>query len=341
MTHSPESKRIARQIQDRYKIPYTAAKAIAEAFLASDLDDVHHAHNVAAWVHATGGAVSWDVAVRLLAQPQAAPEGGTQTDAVMHRDVDRHVWKFRIDDRRDARGTARIQTFRDQVHRGWALITIRPGDRGPSYVNGAEVFRERAWREFFAADADAPTLVFNLLDPLQVIPGWEITTVSFDRDGILSHPLPAPRDLVRRLTEAGAEWDAGTEPQTPKPTSVRAVRVFRLVPLPEMPVPQRLFREMGAYQSVNWSAAVEVAVGALQNGAPIPDNVGSDVALAAASLWEDPIVLSDDRPADFVNGQHRAQAMRDQGVKALIIEDRRLADDPPLAGELTVIVERP
>lgn len=111
--------------------------------------------------------------------------------------------------------------------------------------------------------------------------------------------------------------------------------------LSEMPLPQRLFREMGAYRSVNWSVAVEVAVGALQNGTPIPDNIGSGVAQAAASLWEDPIVLSDDQPADFVNGQHRTQAMRDQGVKALIIEDRRLTDDPPLAGELTAIVERP
>ncbi len=42
------------------------------------------------------------------------------------------------------RGTARMQTFSDAAGREFALITLREGDIGPSYVNAAESFRERA-----------------------------------------------------------------------------------------------------------------------------------------------------------------------------------------------------
>lgn len=97
---------------------------------------------------------------------------------------------------------------------------------------------------------------------------------------------------------------------------------------------------MGRYLAVDWAAA---SIAALQGSSEhdLPADLPADIAEAARSLWWDPISLIREpgEPLRFMNGQHRAEAMRQQGAVETIVEELRPVDARPLPGELQTISE--
>ncbi|WP_336513281.1 hypothetical protein [Mycobacteroides abscessus] len=204
----------------------------------------------------------------------------------------------------------------------------------------AGAFRERAWRDFFPQDTEPPTVIFNVRNPalrfagatnvgtVDFYPGSDVCVGIHDTD-------PADVELLDRLD---AEWDEGSGfvPYVP-PTSTR-VLVVRRIPVCELPA-TRIFRDMARYMATDWGQAVAVAIRA-ERRENIPEDLPEDVADAAGSLFYDPmgLIRDPDGTVRWMNGQHRGEAMRRQGVEETIVEEKRRIDAPPLPGEIRVII---
>ncbi|MFZ2241676.1 MAG: hypothetical protein WAV90_19340 [Gordonia amarae] len=244
--------------------------------------------------------------------------------------ADVHMWTIR------SRWTSRIQAFRDESGRAIALVTLRDGDVGASHVNGAEKYRDDAWEQFFPEDQAPPILIFNLLDPLlRLGDSSPIVAVEFDSDGYFRWSGDANAADIEVLDRLGAEWDAGSGyvPYTPPPPTY--VQVLRRIAVRDLP-PSDPFRGLDDYLSGNWDAASRLALTVAMTGNPMPANTPPDIAAAARSLLDVPIDLIRDpgEPVRFMNGQHRAEAMRRQGVTWTIVSETRKISGPPLPGEI-------
>jgi hypothetical protein len=97
------------------------------------------------------------------------------------------------------------------------------------------------------------------------------------------------------------------------------------------------------YHAVDWTKANAVAIEILEEHGPVLDlemvlktlkdrPMPSDVEVAVFSLFADPIVIAypgpDTVPTSYTNGQHRIQAMIDQGVELVVIERNPPQDNP-------------
>lgn len=243
--------------------------------------------------------------------------------------ADVHMWTIRDG------WTSRAQAFRDETGRTFALITQRVGDRGPGHINGAEMFRNDAWAEFFPHEQAPPILIVNVLNPqLKFEDSPQIQTLDFDARGIFDyHHATDPTD-IQALNRLGAEWDEGADfvPYTPPPPEY--AHVWRRFPVKDLPQ-RRLFRDMGPYMNADWGGAVEVAIEAIQNGGQFPDEVPSSVAAAARTLLYESIELArEPGRVWYINGQHRSEAMLRQGIEETVLLETRLITEPPLPGEI-------
>lgn len=236
--------------------------------------------------------------------------------------------------------TARAQAFRDETGRALALITVREGDRVMNRRSEAGAFRERARKDFFPQDTEPPTIIFNVRNPalrfegttnigtVDFYPGSDVCVGIHDTD-------PADMELLDRL---GAEWGEGSGfvPYVP-PTPTR-VLVLRRIPVSELPE-SNIRRDMARYMATDWAEAVAIAILA-ERRENIPEGLPEDVADAAGCLFYDPmgLIRDPDGTVRWMNGQHRGEAMRRQGVEETIVEERRPIDAPPLSGEIRVII---
>lgn len=254
--------------------------------------------------------------------------------AEVGRLADVHMWSVRDG------STSRLQAFRDESGRTYAVTTRRPGDHGPGHVNSAEMFRSGVWMEFFAQEKDAPTLIANVLDPMMKFEdSARIVTLHFDEYGeFIRHVAADPAD-IETLNRLGVEWDAGAGfvPYVPPPPT-RAL-VWRLFPVADLPA-RNLFRDMWEYMTTDWGQAVDVAVAVVTSGADdVPDDLPADVTYAARTLLRESVELGrDEGQVWWINGQHRTEAMKRQGVAETLLRDQRGIDEPPLPGELGIIV---
>lgn len=267
----------------------------------------------------------WNRFARLAGLRPAAPVG---------RLADEHNWTVL------SNTTARIQAFRDQSRRTFALVTRRVGDCGASHINAAKRFRDDAWAQLFAGDAAPPTLIFNLLDldPDRRNTDPAVVQAVFTEDGRFKCCAAADPADVELLDSLGAQWDegAGFEPYVPpEPTEVLVLCRMRVC---DLPLPHNLFRDVSTYLVPDWKRAVEVALRCGAADQPSYPGVPGVIVNAARSLWEDPIMLLDDVRGELSlnNGQHRAEAMRRQGVETAIAALLRPVDAAPLMGEIRV-----
>lgn len=251
-----------------------------------------------------------------------------------HRTADIHMWHL------DDITTCRLQVFRDRRERGLALITLRDGDRGPSHINAAEKYRSRIWAEFFPEHTSPPTLIFNLLDPYLRFDGWpSVVAMDFGADGWFKCCRYAAAEELETLNHLGAEWDEGSGYARYVPPPPTHAVVLRRIMVNELPGSEP-FRDMDGYLSTDWAAASAAALQATSYNT-LPADLPVDIARAARSLWREPISLIREpgEPLRFMNGQHRAEAMRIQGVVETIAEEERPIDAEPLPGEFRVTRE--
>ncbi|WP_078277995.1 hypothetical protein [Mycobacteroides franklinii] len=251
------------------------------------------------------------------------------------RTADQHMWEVY-----GGIYTARAQAFRDETGRALALITVREGDHVMNRRSEAGAFRDRAWKDFFPHDGEPPALIFNVRNPALRFEGnTNIGTVDFYPGsdvclGIHDTDL-ADMELLNRL---GAEWDEGSGfvPYVP-PTPTR-VLVLRRIPVSELPA-SRIFRDMTRHLAGDWGRASAIAIQA-QRREGIPEDLPEDVADAAHCLFYDPMGLIRDPngAVRWMNGQHRAEAMRRQGVEETLVQEKRRIDAPPYPGEIREIM---
>lgn len=98
------------------------------------------------------------------------------------------------------------------------------------------------------------------------------------------------------------------------------------------------------YHSIDWIKASEYACSAVRKLGPVIDShsvrifiqnlpVDDCTQSGAISLFVDPIVISspfDESLREYINGQHRMQAMLDQGVESTVVEKNPPTNDPIL-----------
>ncbi|MGH3726494.1 MAG: hypothetical protein ACRDUS_20495 [Mycobacterium sp.] len=257
-------------------------------------------------------------------------DGGTSRTG---RIADHHMWEVY------GGHAARAQAFRDESGGALALITLRVGDRVVSYVNEAETVRERAREDLFPHDSVPPVLIFNVLNPLLRFSGSSaVRTVDFHQNGDfhrIQDTAPADVDLLNRL---GAEWDEGSG-FVPYVTPPRTdVLVVRRIPVSELPASDTS-QDMTPFMAVDWSEATAIAIRAGRRE-DIPEGLPEDIADAAGCLFYDSmgLIREPGQEVRWMNGQHRGEAMRRQGVEETIVQEKRRIDAPPLPGELRQII---
>ncbi|SHP85343.1 Uncharacterised protein [Mycobacteroides abscessus subsp. abscessus] len=263
-------------------------------------------------------------------------------DIAPGRRADVHMW---VTSHQYGSGTARIQTFRDREGRDIALITLRDGDVDPGPHLAAVEYQRCAWNDFFPESPRPPILIFNLLGSKAAFDAErEVIITEFDTDGrYLGLTDISQHDLIV-LNQLGAEWDEGTgfvPLQYPPVTHLEVLRQVAVCELPE----GDLFRDMNEFMTVDWAAAVSVAVECLSSGSKfppdLPTHVPRDLAKAAQSFWRKPIrlIVEPGEPPRFGNGQHRAEALRRQHATVAIMLDTRLVDSEPLSSEIRIVKE--
>ncbi|GAA2628264.1 hypothetical protein GCM10010411_77000 [Actinomadura fulvescens] len=182
-------------------------------------------------------------------------------------------------------------------------------------------------------------------------------------------------DDLARLVGGPVDRDRGARhvPRPPVPEKETGYRVIRGVRLPRpqpfraptcMPVgipfsrriarqlrPDQAPRDCCWYHGGPWTAATRIAVGALRQArrerVPVDELTGCLMDLivqadlptwqrqAAESLVLDPLALRGDGRS-YVNGQHRAQAILDQGVRTVLVAEDV---DPPDRAELEAALQ--
>ena len=129
---------------------------------------------------------------------------------------------------------------------------------------------------------------------------------------------------------------------------------YAVVPTSTLPVPQP-FREPCMaqdrgpcdcwYHAVDWAEVHRLAVGILErcgtvistedvHDACMAVDGPKEVAHAVWSLFSDPIVISSPalcEPPEYINGQHRARAILDQGLAAVVVEQNPPRDPAVVA----------
>lgn len=250
------------------------------------------------------------------------------------RKADMHMWHL------DERKTSRVQVFRGEKGNGLALITLRDGDFAASHVNNAVRYRRLIWEEFFPKDSVPPTLIANLLHPeLWLEDKPSVVEIEFDDGGRFRCESEIDPETLTQLNRLGAQWDegAGYVPYSPPPPTTAVV--LRRIAVSELPE-SNLFRGMARYLAVDWVEATAIALRA-GRWESIPSGLPFAMHEAVRSLFNDPMCLSrpEGKPVSWMNGQHRGEAMRRQGVVETIIEEKRPIDAAPLPGELYKVSE--
>lgn len=248
------------------------------------------------------------------------------------RKADVHMWHL------DERKTSRVQVFCGEKGQGLALITLRDGDFAASHINNAERYRRLIWTEFFPKDSESPTLIANLLNPnLRPEDGPSVVEIEFDDEGRFRWTWEADSETLAQLNRLGAEWDEGSGyvPYAPPPPTTAVV--LRRIAVSELPESD-LFRGIARYLAVDWVEATAIALraGRWEN---VPAGLSNVMHKAVRSLFNDPMSLSrpPGKPVSWMNGQHRGEAMRRQGVLETIVEERRPIGAEPFPDELQQI----
>ncbi|SKM81308.1 hypothetical protein [Mycobacteroides abscessus] len=250
------------------------------------------------------------------------------------RSADHHMWEVY------GLYSARAQAFRDESGRALALITVRDGDRVISRSSEASAFRKCAWMDFFPRDHEPPTLIFNVLNPrlrfngnssigtVEFYPGSEVFRRIQDTD-------PADVELLNRL---GAEWDEGSGfiPYVPPPRS--HVLILRRIPVSELPA-SNIYEDMEPFMKADWAEAVAIALRAGRRE-DLPEGLPRVLADAAGCLYYDPmgLIRLPGEEVRWMNGQHRGEAMRRQGVVETLVQETRTIGAPPLPGDIQRII---
>jgi hypothetical protein len=115
------------------------------------------------------------------------------------------------------------------------------------------------------------------------------------------------------------------------------ISVWTVVELEDVPPPHNLFRDMNSYREVCWYTASCDAADALRRTRDWYDAVqlvkdthsSGDDQEAVLSFFTHPVTLEVGHPT-VTNGQHRCQAMREQGIgdRVLALVDRHESDSP-------------
>lgn len=268
-------------------------------------------------------------AIGKISRLRRPPTGWPPDSDAPGRIADVHMWTIRDG------CTSRVQAFRDESGRTFALITWRQGDKGIGPITDADMYRTDVWEQFFPDDQTPPILIANRLNPYTKLEdSAQIVTLDFDADGTFDYHHATDLADIQTLDRLGAEWDQGTGfvPYTPPPP--RYAHVWRRFQVHELPT-RHLFRDMQRYMEADWRQAVAVAIQAIESHGDIPDTVAPDVAAAARTFVHEPVELDrEDDEVWWVNGQHRTEAMLRQGVEETVLRDKRLIDGPPLPGEI-------
>lgn len=214
---------------------------------------------------------------------------------------------------------------------GWAVAvcgqhTLRNGPLAEYHMEPIEADVRKLLEDRNVARV---TVVTHLVDS-----GW-----IFACDG---HGLRSLSDREREAVDQAADLDRSRAPD-PDPV-VAAFAPTTLVGrmMDEIPLAHHLFRAacMGAgtgfspastdwccwYHSIPWSAASAAAAAVLLPNGHVPDALDGVASSSAAdegarSLLEDPICIEEiSQGRRIANGQHRLQAMRDQGVSWVPVE---------------------
>ncbi|SIM26142.1 Uncharacterised protein [Mycobacteroides abscessus subsp. abscessus] len=264
-------------------------------------------------------------------RPEDSDNSGTPG---VGRSADHHMWEVY------GLYSARAQAFREDSGRALALITLRDGDRVMNRASEASAFRERAWKDFFPRDDEPPTLIFNVLNPrLRFDGGSTIGTVEFYPGTEVFRRIqdtdPADVELLNGL---GAEWDEGAGFIPYLPPARSHVLVLRRIPVSELPA-SNVYEDMAPFMEADWAEAVAIALRAGQRE-DIPEGLPKVLADAASCLFYDPmgLIRLPGEEVRWMNGQHRGEAMRRQGVAEALVEETRPIDAPPFPGDIRRII---
>ena len=286
------------------------------------------------------------------------PYGLDDVRGPLERVVDEHMFAIPDD---GVRGTCRLQILTGPGAPLVIATQLSEGE-GLSLPNGAEEFLLAAWERYLPQEDRAPAYVdMHLGVPFrQGVWGSEIAWFDDRLLGSTTGPIP---EQLRELIGAAADFDRGTGyvPYVEPPPTYADVWVadeVRVLPEPEpsrapcllLNDPNREWAVDGSccwYHSVDWAVAVDLAEAAVRaDPSDLPaletrGDVRARDADGAETLLLIPVVIGTAAGEDdwYINGQHRTQAMRDQGVTRTLTQRRRGVDDPPLRGEIRPTAE--
>ncbi|MFF8952334.1 hypothetical protein ACF09I_26530 [Streptomyces sp. NPDC014940] len=271
------------------------------------------------------------------------------------RTVDNHM--FCGSERFPAPGTFRLQLFTAVGVRPVALA-VQTMENGPSLINGAEEYASAVWRCHRPDDVEPPLWIQRQLDDLddETTP-FQLVTFEVADDHRLTEPRWHGLTNVQVEQLLGQKPDGGRGDGYQPPTAdPEELPVYEVTPLAALPQP-RPFRQPSCmpgarswhrllfwrthparpapccwYHQQDWTRLSDVAI-ALVEDARRDGVTGHDIApyvlgkAKATGLSTGDInalytlfspALGICATSGFTNGQHRVQAMRDQGVNSTV-----------------------
>ncbi|MFC8660592.1 hypothetical protein [Streptomyces sp. NPDC057199] len=284
--------------------------------------------------------------------------------AIRARTVDDHM--FHGSEQHPAPGTFRLQLFTADGVRP-VVLAVQTVEDGPSLINRAEAYAAAVWRCHRHDDTDPPLWIQRQLDDpnderapfqlvtFQVASAHRLTEPSWNRITAMQveHLLGQPAD--------GSRGD-GYCPPPAEPEDIPLYKITRVVELPR-PQPFRQPRCMPGprswrrllfwhthparpasccwYHQQDWAELSETAIRLVEDAyrdgvtgkdlAPYALGKAETTGLDAAGIDALYTLFSPGRAVcattAFTNGQHRVQAMRDQGVSRTVTVSWDIADE--------------
>lgn len=255
-------------------------------------------------------------------------------------------------------GSFRLQLFLASGRRPVAVATQTLGE-GMSLTNGAEEYAAAVWKQYCSGDAEPPIWIERQILPSGNFDFFRMVTYTCTSQYHLIEPdwFPLTDDELAELVGAVVDRERGVGYVPPRPEPEER-KYFRPAWLISFPAP-RPFREMCMagglpwwrrlrhqlmprrrglgccwYHGGDWHHVCETAIHLVQQaerdrissdqitahcmGQPEADRMSRWERQALGSLFADPIHLGE-RRSRCINGQHRAQAMLDAGVRRTIV----------------------
>ncbi|MET7901047.1 hypothetical protein ABZS86_06050 [Streptomyces sp. NPDC005355] len=288
------------------------------------------------------------------------------------RTVDDHM--FSGSEQYPTPGAFRLQLFTAAGARPVALA-VQTMENGPSLVNGAEKYASAVWRCHRPHEVEPPLWIQRQLDDLddETAP-FQLVTFEVASDHRLTEPRWHRLTDVQVEQLLGQKVDGGRgDGYQPPAADPEEVPVYEITPLAALPQP-RPFRQPDCmpgteswrrmlfwrthparptpccwYHQQDWTRLSDTAI-ALVEDAHRDGLTGHDIApraldkakaagLSASDIYALHTLFS---PAlgicatsSFTNGQHRVQAMRDQGVSSTVTVSWHTPETPtPSASQL-------